>query len=103
VRLYLAARLDNSRSIRVQEIRPESSPILGNVRVLAELCPVTMQSNRLARSDSRAKFGPPLGETTFVHENEVESGLQRELVTKFCLFRRYSRLCGSLRAADSLP
>jgi hypothetical protein len=83
VRLCVAARLDDSRSIRMQEIRPKSSPILGDVRVLAELCPVTMQSNGLTRGDSRAEFGPSLGETPFVHENEVESGLQRELVTMF--------------------
>lgn len=83
MRSYLAARHDDSRSIRMQEIRPESSPILGDVRVLTELCPVTMQSNSLTRGDSRAEFGPSLGETPFVHENEVESGLQRELVTGF--------------------
>jgi hypothetical protein len=94
---------EDARRIGVQEIRPESSAVLGHIHVQAQFRAVTMQADGLASRQGGAEFRPSLSEPAFVHEDKVKSSLSPDQRTSETRIRMHGREYVSLPEAGFPP
>jgi len=72
----------DSRSIGMDQIRPESPPILCGHRVQAQVSPIPVHTNSLTGGKTRSELSPSLGKSPVVHQDEIESGLMSAMVQR---------------------
>ena len=64
-----------SHSIRMDQIRPKTPPILGNHRIQSQMGSISVQTNSLTGGKTRSKLSPSFSKSSVVHQDKIESSL----------------------------